>query len=257
MSRYIPLSPQRFNDLRWQRFRDYRHAAGFHLMPVAAPEASAAAAHLPLAFIRDPEGKGSLCALLGLREGENHCLDAKHAWQVGYTPALLRSHPFRLLPPPKGQGEPHQRVLCVDMESPWVGPEGDQAFLEDGQMTMAVKEIFEFLGGLTQHLLRTEQAVAALDEAKLLTAWKLEDEQGQVIKGLRRVDEARLNKLDPSTLAVLHAKGSLALAYAQLISTHQWPALKARALRTRQPAPKDDLSKFFPDHTGLQFDFDR
>jgi hypothetical protein len=257
MSRYIPLSPQRFGELRWQRFRDYRHTLGVHLTPVAAPEVSAAAAHLPLAFARDAQGKRLLCALTGLREGVNHCLDARQAWLTGYTPALLRSHPFRLLPPPPEKGEAHQRVLCVDADSPWVGPDGDQAFLDGERMSPAVEEIFQFLGQLAQHLARTEQAVAALETAGLLIPWTIEDEQDQPLRGLRRVDETALAKLEAEPLAELHRQGALALAYAQMVSTHQLPALQTRARQLERQAPREELSDFFGGQSDLQFDFNQ
>ena len=257
MSRYIPLSPQRFSELRWQRFRDYRHTLGVNLTPVAAPEVSAAAAHLPLVFAPDAQGQRQLCALTGLRKGVNHCLDARHAWLAGYTPALLRGHPFRLLAPPSGQGESSQRVLCVDVESPWVAPDGSEAFLDGEQMTPAVAEIFQFLGQLAQHLARTEQAVAALEAATLLIPWEIEDEQGEPLRGLLRVDETKLTKITTETLAELHRQGALALAYAQMISTHQLPALQARARQLEGQGPRADLSDFFTEQSDLQFDFNQ
>ncbi|MFP4495587.1 MAG: SapC family protein [Halochromatium sp.] len=256
MSRYLPLSPQRFSELRWQRFRDYRHTLGVNLTPVAAPEVSAAAAHLPLAFASDAQGQRQLCALTGLRKGVNHCLDARHAWLAGYTPALLRGHPFRLLAPP-GQGESSQRVLCVDVESPWVGPDGSEAFLDGERMTPAVAEIFQFLGQLAQHLARTEQAVAALEAATLLVPWTIEDEHGEPLRGLLRVDEAKLAEVAPEMLAELHRQGALALAYAQMISTHRLPALQARARQLEGQKPRQDLSDFFVEQSDLQFDFDQ
>ena len=69
-----------------------------HWAPIAAPEVAKAAAHLPLAFLRPGEGKSAqLGALLGLKAGENHCLDSAYHWIAGYTPSVLRTHPLTSL----------------------------------------------------------------------------------------------------------------------------------------------------------------
>lgn len=257
MSRYVPLTPQRFGELRWWRFRDYQHTLGVHLTPVAAPEVSIAAAHLPLVFARDNQGKCFVCALTGLREGVNHCLDSRQAWLAGYTPALLRCHPFQLLPPPPEKGQAHQRVLCVDLESPWVSPDGDQIFFDGERMSAAVKEIFQFLGQLSRHMVHTEQVVAALEAARLLKPWAIEDAQGQQLRGLRQVDETALAKVSAETLAELHRQGALALAYAQLVSTHQLPVLQTRARQLDRQAPREDLGDFLGGSSELQFNFNQ
>lgn len=257
MSRYLPLSPQRFATLRWQRFTDYRHARDQHLVPLAAPEVSRAAAHLPLVFARDARGIISLCALTGLREGTNHCLDASDAWQAGYVPAWLRSHPFRLLAPPKGQGEPSQRVLCVDVDSPWVSEQGDEAFLDGETMPPAVQQVFTFLGQMARHYPRTDQAVKALDAAGVLSDWPLSDHHGRPIRGLLRLDEGKLAGIDAETLGTLHRAGALPLAYAQAISTHQLPALKTLAEQHDADYRHVDLDAVFEEEDDeLNFDFD-
>lgn len=98
MSRYLPLTPQNTANQRWNRFTDYRHAQAEHVVAVTAPEVSRIAAHLPMAFIRREDGSAQLVALLGLEAGVNHCLDEDSSWKAGYVPALLRAHPFRMLP---------------------------------------------------------------------------------------------------------------------------------------------------------------
>lgn len=257
MNHYIPLSPQRFTDLRWQRFTDYRHARDQHLVPLAAPEVSQAAGHLPLVFAREPRGKVTLCALTGLHEGVNHCLDTHDKWQAGYVPAWLRSHPFRLLAPPNSERNTQQRVLCADVDSPWVSEQGKEAFLDDSQqMTPAVQEIFTFLSKLTKHYVLTERAVQALNDAGVLTPWPLADHQGSTIGGLLRVDDAKLAKVSAETLVKLHKTGALAIAYAQAISTHQLPALKHLAEQHDADYRNVDLDAVFDeDDDDLLFDF--
>lgn len=126
MAKYRPLLPSSVNNLRWNRFRDYRHAQQQHLAPVAAPEVSRVAAELPLVFIRNAQGKTELMALMGLKAKVNHCLNEDFSWKPSYAPAALRTHPFKMLPPQGGK--PTERTLCVDIESDWVTPQGQEAF---------------------------------------------------------------------------------------------------------------------------------
>lgn len=257
MSRYIPLSPDRFSDKRWTRFTDYRHAQHLHLVPIMAPEVSRLAGQLPLVFARDGQGKVSLCALTGLSEGKNHCLNGNHRWQLIYVPAYLRTHPFRLMAPPKGKGEPNQRVLCVDVESHWVNDTGEEAFLDGDQPTPLVQETLQALGKQAKHFALTDRACQALMEAGVLTQWPLTDHQGQPINGLLRLDEGKLAKVTPDTLVKLHKSGALAMAYAQAIGTHQLGALKHLAETHDADYHNVDLDAVFgEDDDDLLFDFD-
>ena len=256
MSRFIPLSLERFAEQRWSRFTDYRHAAELHLITLAAPEISKAAAHLPLAFARTGQDTISLCALTGLRPGINHCLDDRHQWQAGYVPAFVRSYPFRLLTPPPGKGQPNQRVVCVDNDSPWIGEHAELAFFADGQPTAAVQEVIDFLGEIGKHYVMTERAVGGLNQAGLLTPWQLNSAQGEQIKGLLRLDEAKLNTIDRDALFELHRQGSLAVGYAQALSTQQLPRLQALAQAHDQRQPSIDLDQLFDGDGDSLFKFD-
>src|SRR5690554_808761 len=122
MSRFSPLAPKAFAHKRWQPYRDYRHLRDQHWIAIAAPEVTRAAAHLPLGFIQVAEGAYQLGALLGMKPGQNDCLTPANKWALGYTPALLRAHPFRLLATAQGSTE---RTLCVDIDSPWVNDMGE------------------------------------------------------------------------------------------------------------------------------------
>lgn len=229
MSQYIPLSKARFSDQRWSAYTDYRHAAGMTVVPVAAPEIGACAAHLPLVFVRDAAGKASLCALTGLTPNTNHCLDAENKWVAGYIPSFLRSHPFQLRKPPEGKGAPDQMVLCVDAQSPWVSKTGSISFFAGEGMDASVARVFEFLSRMTKHHFKTAQAVAALDDADVLTDWPMTTKDSAAIGGLLRVNDAAMNQLTGDQLARLQRIGALSIAYAQMLSTHQLPRLQAMA----------------------------
>lgn len=256
MSQILPLSPKLAHQ-RWRRFTDYRHAAELATVPVMAPEAAQAAAHLPLVFIKQGE-QFVLSALLGLANHANHCLNAHDSWEAGYVPAWLRTPPFRIITPPGAK--PSQRALGIDQQSPWLDSTGqagfEEALLDDQrELTPAVKEVFAFLTKLEKHYAKTQQAVDALAEVGVLIPWPLTGVNGEPLPALYRIDEAVFHKLDDAAFATLRKKGALAIAYTQMISTHQLPALKQRA-DAASPC-EVDLDRLFGENDNeLRFDFD-
>ncbi|AHK80624.1 hypothetical protein M911_05035 [Ectothiorhodospira haloalkaliphila] len=258
MSRILPLSPKLAHQ-RWQRFTDYRHAEKLTTVPVVAPESAQAAADMPLVFVKQGE-QFVLSALLGLARETNHCLNEQHGWEAGYVPAWLRTPPFRIIVPPGGK--PSQRALGIDQQSPWLDAAGDQGFEEtllddQQQLTPAVKEVFEFLTKLEKHVVKTQQAVDALASHKLLTPWKLDPVAGTAVPHLYRIDENAFHALPDDVFNTLRRKGAVAIAYTQMISTHQLPALKQRAQKTTVPKNIDLDALFGEGGDGLSFDFDR
>lgn len=255
MSQILPLSPKLAHQ-RWQRFTDYRHAAEKATVPVVAPEAAQAAAHLPLVFVKQGD-QFVLSALLGLAKDTNHCLNDQHGWEAGYVPSWLRTPPFRIITPPGAK--PTQRALGIDQQSPWLDATGEHGFEEalldaQQQLTPAVKEVFEFLTKLEKHVVKTQQAVDALANHKLLTPWKLEGIGGVTVPNLYRIDEKAFNGLPDSAFNTLRKQGAVGIAYTQMISSHQLPALKQRAEHTTVPE-NIDLDAVFGEGDDLSFDF--
>ena len=227
---YHPLSAEFFAHKTWQPYTDYRHAAQLHLVPLSAPEVALAAADLPVVFVSNPQGKFSLCLLTGLVMGQNHCLDQHQQWQTPYVPVFVRSHPFRLLPVPT---QAEQYVLCVDTSSPWLqtsNGDGHEPFFDaTQQLHPRIQEVVKMLQAQTRHNHFTQLAVDALAQHQLLTPWHLHDAQGLPISGLHRINEEALQQLSASTLHALLRTGSLAIAYAQMLSTHQLRRLQKLA----------------------------
>lgn len=252
MSRIVPLSP-RLADQRWRRYTDYRHARDLATVPVAAPESSQTAAHLPLVFLKQDD-RYVLSALLGLAAQVNHCLNEQDEWDAGYVPAWLRTPPFRIITPPGGSAT--QRALGVDQQSPWLVADGEEALFDARQqMTPAVEEVFAFLTTLEKHYVKTQQAVDALARSGLLTPWRLDGAGGAPVADLYRLDEPAFGKLPDSEFNTLRRKGAVAIAYTQMISSHQLPALKQRAEHTTT-SESVDLDALFGNGDELSFDFD-
>lgn len=228
MSRFIPLSEERFGPLSWNSWSLPLHADTMHVVPLAAPEASRAAAQLPLVFIKNELGAVVLCMLCGLEPNKSVCVNGLGQWEPAYMPAVVRTYPFRLMAPPAGQGTANQRVVCVDIDCSLVGKGLDMPFFVGQQPSAQVQRIIDFLGRMAKHYALTERAAGALERHGLLKPWLIKDEQGQAtLGGLMQVDESKLAGLDAAALSELHRLGALALAYTQLISTQQLPKLWA------------------------------
>lgn len=227
---YQPLSAEFFAHKTWQPYTDYRHAAQLHLVPLSAPEVAPAAADLPVVFAPNPQGKFSLCLLTGLAMGQNHCLDQHWQWQTSYVPVFVRNHPFRLLPVP---AQPEQYVLCVDTSSPWLqasGGDGQEPFFDaTQQVNPRIQDVVKTLQAQIRHQHFTQLAVDALVQHRLLMPWHLHDVQGLPISGLQRINEEALQQLSSEALNALLRTGSLAIAYAQMLSTHQLHRLQKLA----------------------------
>lgn len=237
MMNYTPLTPERFAHQHWQSHHDSRHLKNQHWTAIAAPEVTHTAAHLPLAFMQTGKGQFQLGALMGLTANQNDCVDESNKWLLDYTPALLRVHPFKVLPTKEGSTE---RMLCVAENSPWIHNEATEPFFdEQKQLAPKVKEVLSFLMELEKHLYLTQRAVNQLAELKLLTPYEIKNANGQRLEGIYQIDEERLQKLPDNQLPVLRKCGALALAYAQLISTGQMAALQRRALNHSVGAAAD------------------
>lgn len=256
MRHFVPLTPERFKDQYWERYRDYHHLKHQHWVAVTAPEMTRVAAHLPMGFVKLADSdQVQLGALMALKMDENYCVTQDNRWAPGYTPALLRVHPFRVLPTQKGST---QRTLCVDADSPWLNaPAGERFFNADESPSDSVKEVLKFLTELEQHLFKTQQAVDLLSQMDLLVPFKISNLAGGQLEGVLQVDEAKLNQLSDDQWLQLRRSGGLAIAYAQIISSGQIPALHAlgKAQGYVLDDPDFDVETLFGDDEELSFDF--
>lgn len=223
MPELVPLAPQAVAGLHWQHFTDYRHAAQRQWVPITGSEASRAAAHLPLCFVRTSPDRYQFAVLLGLEADFCAYLDAQNRWRPGYAPALLRVTPFQVLPPKDNQQT--QRVVGVDLQSPWVSESGSEAFFEGKEPTASVQEITRFLIQMETGFVHTQRAVDYLASHDLLEPLKLPDGHQTQLPGIYTLNEKAFNQLRDNYFLKLRTSGGLALAYAQMLSTAQLPTL--------------------------------
>lgn len=224
MSNYQPISRERHDAKRWQRYSSYGFAAAEVVVPLTVAELSKAVISLPIGFIAD--GEGFLpAAVLGLLPGKNLFVALDGRWAGRYIPAVFRAYPFRLAKTEEGQ-----QILCIDEDSGLVtaGPAGESFFAGDGQPAQAILDIINFLNMVEQSRMATVAACTVLREHNLIRPWPitLKTAAGErQIAGLFQTDEALLNQLSAEALFEVHRSGALTIAYCQLLSMQHLPVL--------------------------------
>ncbi|MBS9721296.1 SapC family protein [Tianweitania sp. BSSL-BM11] len=233
---FHPISRERHSAKKWLAARDLGFAADRHLVPLVSAEIGHAARALPLAFVKSGNIT-TLVAVLGLTPGHNLMVGPNNRWLALYTPALLRSHPFRL-----AKTEADKFVLCVDEASGLVidsavGEAGSPFFDAQGEIAPETAKMMEFVSTLQQAEQPTAKAVQAIEAAGLLEPWPIttgEGAEAAQVQGLLRINEAALNALDANALHQLRQSGGLPIAYAQLISAGNLPMLSGLLMASRK-----------------------
>jgi hypothetical protein len=183
-------------------------------------------------------------AVQGLEPGRNLFV-VNGKWVAPYTPAVYRGYPFAL-----AKGEDDQLHLCIDMDSGLVDADGDQRFFDAaGEVAQPVKDALNFLQQIHNNRAVTGRVCAALAAEDLFQPWplKVQTPDGErTIDGLFRIDEARLNSLDPDALTRVQKAGGLPVAYCQLLSMGNIQTLgliarKLEEVKNRMPEMSDQI----------------
>jgi hypothetical protein len=239
MPQFAVVSRERHGQKKWLRFNSFAFAAADALVPLVGAELlPRAALAMPCAFL-EQSGRYTLVAVLSLIPGRNMFVDPGGRWLGAYVPAWYRLYPFRMLP----QQGTDELVLCVAEESGLVvegNAAGEEFFDGEGNLSPALKPVFEALTVTERSRRGTDLAVAALAQAGVIRPWqiKLKTDQGeQPVSGLHHIDEAALSALPDDVFLKLRTTSGLPLAYAQLLSAGQLGVFEHLAKLHNQPAP--------------------
>jgi hypothetical protein len=263
MSRLVPITREAHSQKRWRRNENYAFAASESIVPLVGWEFSKAAAAMPIALI---ERSASFVpvALLSPLPGQNLFVGPAGQWLGRYIPAGLRAYPFRLARV-EGEKDP---VLCIDEDSGLiVGAEDqtEQFFAPDGGPSAAIQLVWRFLMEIEASRTQTELAISALAGAGVIQPWLLNINiagQEKAIKGLYRVDEAKLNALDDESFLKLRKSSALPLAYLQLLSMGEVAAfeglerLRQQLASPPRPEREFSLDEFFEKSGSETLKFD-
>lgn len=268
MSQWQPVDKQKHQHAQWSAGTDYRFAASHTTAPLLMAEMASALPFYPMGFVKKPDGKFELVALLSLKAQENFFVTPAGKWRVPYVPSVYHGYPFKMLPAQSGD-----IMLCVDVEAGVfidqpTGQEGKAAqrlFDESGQLTPAMQHRVAFLKKQEANRLGTQKAVQALADAQLIMPWpiqtKMPDGKTSPLKGLYTIDEAAIKNLSGDVLATLNERHALAIAFSQLLSVPRLKNLSQlyqlhEAEHSNRATEAVDLDRFFGEDDDLEFDFD-
>nr|CRH06887.1 conserved protein of unknown function [include a SapC domain] [Candidatus Magnetococcus massalia] len=172
----------------------------------------------PIVFARNGEDQPLLTMIiLGLESHENIFVDAQGGWRAPhYVPSFVRSYPFclvRLRSEQESSQGTSQRIVCVDeagltaSERPFIDTRGND--------TPSWQYINRLLMEMDDMSRRTHQFIGELEQRELLTPMKV---RGSTSMQMFRIDENRLNELEPELLQSWLKGGMLRLIHAHLLS---------------------------------------
>lgn len=250
MTSWIALSPTDHTDTRWLPRKDFANASSMQVIELFGSEINSAPTQYPLGFVKLND-EYQLIALVGLEKDRNLYVDLKGRWLAEYVPASLRCYPFILADHEKKEGE---SVVCIDQDHLTDDVAASRLFTDDGEQDESLTEVTNFLIRCNQDRAVTREACSALAKAGVIEDWPLNvqkpGDEGEIsIEGLYRINEAKLNTLEPLDFAGLRESGAFSMAYAQLFSMPQLILLIRRheflARQQQQRDNNEELDNFF------------
>ncbi len=226
MQQLVTINKERHAGTKIKDLVDFKFAEQFHIAYVTMHEFARGAANFPVVFIEDKaQGEFRPVALLGLNPRDNLFVDATGQWQGSYVPAIIRRHPFSLVP----AGQDGQHVICIDEASALVSQtEGAALFDELGQPTQVIENVRRYLSDLQKMDALTQNFCKFLQANHLLSPLKMRVRDMDKLKnvaGCHVVNEERVNQLTDELHLEMKRQGYLAPLYSHLISLAQMERL--------------------------------
>lgn len=237
----VPLRFAEHYNLKVLETNDYSYARGEVLAPIVFDEMADIAREYPIVF--PDNGSGLPAALLGLEADQNAYLADDGHWQATYIPSHIRRYPFAFTEAP-GDTEANRFTIVFEANAPhFRDTNGHPVFTADGQLSEHMKRRVALLEEIQKKLPLTQRLVSDIDAAGLLVERvmcirKPHGEEHRV-KGLRIVDEKKLNAMPHEQFATLRDKGALPLVYAHLLS---WANFRQGPLGGKYPQSAQESS---------------
>lgn len=221
--------------LRWRGATSFDFVRGQISVPLALSEVSSAAAFFPVLFWKDDTGIGPVALLSLSANTSSPFLTTDGKLRSGYTPILLRAHPFCLQVTQAGEA-----VLSADPSDGCVGTDANwhPFFDPPGTISAQTAPVVQMLTEWIQDHSRARNAAHAL-----MTSGLLQPVEGDLDTGWSGY------KSDLSALSILPDKerlhlldcGAIRLAYAQEGSMAQMVKLTSPQAPPQLPAAGRDM----------------
>ena len=221
----VKVSPLNYADhghLKIKAINNYEHVNAQQVLPVVVHEFSAAAAEMPVVFVKNAEtGEFQSVAILGFKPGENLFYN-ENKWQGTYIPAYATHHPFALIP---SENDENQLRVAFSESSLLVSEkEGNALFDDKGNETEYMENRKKALGNYYENTHVTKVFTKVLTDMALLVEQSLSLElngEKMNISGVYLINETKLNELSDVNFLELRKKGFLSPIYSHMGSLRQ------------------------------------
>lgn len=206
-------------------------AAKARAIPVTLSEVPTAMKDYPLIFMSKEQPQ--LLAVTGLYDDVNLFVDDKGQWEdFRYIPGYVRRYPFGLAAESNGD----RMAIVIDSAFEGLTPTGDTPLFNNGEMTQQTQAAIEFVKNYERDRQMTDQFAQLLNQHELIqpqTAQYTPAGASEPVSFAQYsgIDEKRLNELSDAAASELRRNGTLALAYALLMSMGNWRILLQRRSR--------------------------
>lgn len=215
-------------------------------LAVSVSEFNTAARDYPIVFTSLDQGKSfAPVVVVGLRNRQNLFINVKGDWDGSvYLPAFVRRYPF-CISKLYVDGQPRsEKVVCVAKE--YLDKTGLALYDKKGNPTEQWQSIERLLTEYEADLDRTAYLCAALKDHGLFAPFVMQATAGNgenmQLRGMYRVDEAKLANLDAGQLKTLLANGALGKVFAHLHSLENFARLVNRATPMQRPVASEEVS---------------
>lgn len=214
-----PLSSEIHRD--WTVYiDDHAFTRELNSVPLLATEITAVSRELPVIFAKTQDEGGFVpLAVLGLKRGQNLCLDEKDCLDLRYIPGFIRRYPFAFA----NDGQSDNFTLCIDDQyEGWNKhkEEGKRIFTEEGERTKELEGVVDYLKDYQYRAELTNVFCKLLGELDLLEPMEAniklkegQDDPGFNLTGFYAVNRDKLKALADDKVLDLFKRDGLELIY--------------------------------------------
>jgi len=218
--------------------RRHAFAAGLTGVYVVGAEFVQASRHYPIVFAQDQAtGEYLPIAVTGLNQDENLFIGDDGEWQKDiYIPAYVRRWPFFGVRVTGEEAKNGEILICVDESG--LEPSSKSVFDAAGNPAPDFQPIQTLISEMEGARPATERLCQSIKESGLLEPFEAhafpKTGQEMRLRGMFRVNEDKLNALQPKDVKRLMKHGELSRIYAHLMSLDNFKFLMDKAVERRQ-----------------------
>ena len=221
------VSSQRHLNWSIKAESNYSFANQANSLPLTAVEFTAASEEFPIVFA-GKDNQIMPVVVMGTRDNQNLFVTEDGKFDGSYVPAFLRRYPFVFSSSDDGANF----TLCIDQEFEGCNQDGkgERLFDADGEQTVYLKQVLEFLKEYQAHFVRTQGFCSTLSSLGLLEPVGAEltpagSQEKIKLGGFMAVNREKLKAISSEDLAQLFNNDGLELIYTHLASMRNFKKL--------------------------------